>query len=81
MQTSFCQDSTVVTNVSVIKEREARLGVLTPLICEPKTSHLPYFFSVPNRKKQKKQLNRDLLSNPSLLITLNLRTPLRKKNC
>lgn len=44
MQTSFCQDSTVVTNVLVIKERETRLGVLTPLICEPKMSHLPYFF-------------------------------------
>lgn len=82
MGTSFRQDSTTVTNISVIKDREVRLSVLTPLKCEPKMSCLSYiFFSVPNRKKQKTQMNQVFLSNPSLPFTLNLRTLLRRKNC
>lgn len=44
MGTSFRQDSTSVTNISVIKDREVRLSVLTPLKCEPKMSCLSYIF-------------------------------------
>lgn len=44
MGTSFRQDSTTVMNISVIKDREVRLSVLTPLKCEPKMSCLSYIF-------------------------------------
>lgn len=81
MGTSFRQDSTTVTNISVIKDREVRLSVLTPLKCEPKMSCLSYIFFLCLIEKSRKQMNQVFLSNPSSPFTLNLRTLLRRKNC